>query len=118
MSPKVCNLLFSVSPCVILTRCAVENENHCDFRKLRSLLIRTFMLDLISTTEESHYENYRQQQMETRKYGERKVKKFNNPKFQEEEEQLRRRFTEQVKAEEARFRQWEQHVSDIAQRSG
>jgi cell division control protein 12 len=42
-----------------------------------------------------------------------KVKKFNNPKFQEEEEQLRRRFTEQVKAEEARFRQWEQHVSDL-----
>ena len=69
------------------------------------------MLDLISTTEESHYENYRQQQMETRKYGERKVKKFHNPKFQEEEEQLRRRFTEQVKSEEARFRQWEQHVS-------
>ncbi|KAN0103946.1 Septin domain containing protein [Russula decolorans] len=88
----------------------VENENHCDFRKLRQLLIRTFMLDLISMTEESHYENYRQQQMETRKYGERKVKKFNNPKFQEEEEQLRRRFTEQVKAEEARFRQWEQHL--------
>ena len=88
----------------------VENEAHCDFKKLRSLLIRTFMLDLISTTEEVHYENYRQQQMETRKFGERKVKKFNNPKFQEEEEALRKRFTEQVKAEEARFRQWEQHV--------
>jgi hypothetical protein len=34
--------------------------------------------------------------METCKYGECKLKKFNNPKFQEEEEQLRRRFTEQV----------------------
>ena len=89
----------------------VENENHCDFRKLRSLLIRTHMLDLISTTEETHYENYRQQQMETRKFGEPKVKKLDNPKFKEEEEQLRKRFTEQVKAEEARFRQWEQHVS-------
>ena len=89
----------------------VENENHCDFRKLRSLLIRTHMLDLISTTEELHYENYRQQQMETRKFGEPKVKKVDNPKFKEEEEQLRKRFTEQVKAEEARFRQWEQHVS-------
>ncbi|KAI6012216.1 Septin-domain-containing protein [Pisolithus marmoratus] len=92
----------------------VENENHCDFRKLRSLLIRTHMLDLISTTEELHYENYRQQQMETRKFGEPKVKKVDNPKFKEEEEQLRRRFTEQVKAEEARFRQWEQHL--IAER--
>src|ERR1700722_13767299 len=69
------------------------------------------MLDLISTPEDSHYESYRQQQMETRKFGKPKVKKLDNPKFKEEEEQLRRRFTEQVKAEEARFRQWEQHVS-------
>ncbi|KAG8982302.1 hypothetical protein FRB94_009301 [Tulasnella sp. JGI-2019a] len=92
----------------------VENEHHCDFKKLRSLLIRTHMLDLINTTEELHYENYRQQQMETRKYGEPKVKKLDNPKFKEEEETLRKRFTEQVKAEEARFRQWEQHL--IAER--
>ena len=92
----------------------VENEDHCDFKKLRSLLIRTHMLDLINTTEESHYENYRQQQMETRKFGEPKVKKLDNPKFKEEEEGLRKRFTEQVKAEEARFRQWEQHL--IAER--
>ena len=89
---------------------AVENENHCDFRKLRSLLIRTHMLDLISSTEDLHYENYRQAQMETRKFGEQKPRKFENPKFKEEEEALRKRFTEQVKAEEARFRQWEQHV--------
>lgn len=47
----------------------VENDEHCDFRKLRSLLIRTHMLDLITTTEELHYENYRQAQMETRKFG-------------------------------------------------
>lgn len=95
----------------LLTVILVENEAHCDFKKLRSLLIRTHMLDLISTTEESHYENYRQQQMETRKFGEPKVKKLDNPKFKEEEEALRKRFTEQVKSEEARFRQWEQHVS-------
>ena len=68
------------------------------------------MLDLISTTEEVHYENYRQAQMEVRKFGEQKPRKFENPKFKEEEEALRKRFTEQVKAEEARFRQWEQHV--------
>ncbi|KAI9619418.1 hypothetical protein H4Q26_014180 [Puccinia striiformis f. sp. tritici PST-130] len=67
----------------------VENEEHCDFKKLRSLLIRTHMLDLINTTEETHYENYRQQQMETRKFGEAKVKKLDNPKFKEEEETLR-----------------------------
>lgn len=48
---------------------SVENEEHCDFKKLRSLLIRTHMLDLITTSEEGHYENYRQAQMETRKFG-------------------------------------------------
>lgn len=69
------------------------------------------MLDLISMTEELHYENYRQQQMETRKPGDSKPKRIDNPKFKEEEEALRKRFTEQVKAEESRFRQWEQHVS-------
>ncbi|KAI0641817.1 Septin-domain-containing protein [Trametes meyenii] len=95
----------------------VENENHCDFRKLRSLLIRTYMLDLISTTEDLHYENYRQAQMETRKFGEQKPRKFENPKFKEEEEALRKRFTEQVKAEESRFRQWEQHVRRRLRRS-
>jgi len=92
----------------------VESEEHCDFKKLRSLIVRTHMLDLISTTEEVHYENYRQQQMETRKFGEAKPKKLDNPKFKEEEEALRKRFTEQVKLEENRFRSWEQHL--IAER--
>jgi cell division control protein 12 len=98
----------------------VENESHCDFKKLRSLLIRTHMLDLIQTTEELHYEGtstkialrlaYRAAQMETRKFGENKSRKLDNPKFKDEEEALRRRFTEQVKLEENRFRQWEQRV--------
>lgn len=54
---------------------------------------------------------YRAQQMETRKFGEPKTRKLDNPKFKEEEEALRKRFTEQVKLEESRFRQWEQRVS-------
>lgn len=72
------------------------------------------MLDLIATSEDVHYETYRQAQMETRKFGEPKVRRVDNPKFKEEEEGLRKRFTEQVKMEEARFRQWEQHL--IAER--
>jgi cell division control protein 12 len=36
------------------------------------LLIRTHMLDLVSTTEDSHYESYRRGQMETRKFGDPK----------------------------------------------
>ncbi|CAM0138242.1 Septin spn4 [Umbelopsis sp. WA50703] len=92
----------------------VENEDHCDFKKLRSLLIRTHMLDLVSTTEDLHYETYRRGQMETRKFGDPKTKKFTNPKFKEEEDSLRKKFTEQVKQEENRFRQWEQQL--IAER--
>lgn len=92
----------------------VEKEEHCDFRKLRSILVRTHMLDLIHTTEEQHYEAYRAQQMETRKFGEARPRKLDNPKFKEEEETLRKRFTEQVKVEEQRFRQWEQKL--IAER--
>ncbi|KAH6583765.1 hypothetical protein BASA60_001286 [Batrachochytrium salamandrivorans] len=37
----------------------VENENHCDFKKLRNLLIRTHMHDLITSTEAEHYESFR-----------------------------------------------------------
>lgn len=88
----------------------VENDDHCDFKKLRSVLIRNYMLDLIHTTEEAHYEAYRAQQMETRKFGEARPRKLDNPKFKEEEENLRKRFTEQVKVEEQRFRQWEQKL--------
>ncbi|CAO3644959.1 unnamed protein product [Cunninghamella blakesleeana] len=88
----------------------VENDEHCDFRKLRSLLVRTHMLDLITTTEENHYENYRQSQMETRKFGDPRSQPSENAKFKEEEEALRKRFTEQVKNEEARFRSWEQQL--------
>ncbi|CAN6664994.1 cell division control protein 12 [Trichomonascus vanleenenianus] len=88
----------------------VENEEHCDFIKLRNVLIRTHMLDLILTTEELHYEAYRQQEMASRRFGEARPKRLDNPKFREEEESLRRSFTEQVKVEEQRFKQWENNL--------
>ncbi|KAI9314577.1 Septin-domain-containing protein [Dichotomocladium elegans] len=88
----------------------VENESHCDFKKLRNLLIRTHMLDLITTTEEIHYETYRQQQMATRKFGDSKPAKGDSHRYREKEDALRKRFTEQVKQEENRFRQWEQQL--------
>ena len=37
----------------------VENENHCDFVKLREMLIRTNMEDMRETTHSRHYELYR-----------------------------------------------------------
>lgn len=45
--------------------CAVENPSHCDFVKLRTILIRTHMHDLKDITSELHYENYRAQCIQT-----------------------------------------------------
>ena len=41
----------------------VENENHCDFTKLREMLIRTNMEDLRDTTHGKHYELYRKDRL-------------------------------------------------------
>ncbi|KAI5961186.1 CDC12 [Candida pseudojiufengensis] len=99
----------------------VENDEHCDFKKLRSLLLRTNMLDLILSTNEIHFETFRsiklggeEEEEITNENGEviKKPKKirFHNPKFKEEEDALKKFFTEQVKAEEQRFRQWETNI--------
>ncbi|CAN3362624.1 cell division control protein 12 [Diutina catenulata] len=100
----------------------VENDKHCDFKKLRSLLLRTNMLDLILSTQELHFETFRSLKLgdegeeETNENGEvvkksmKKPRRFHNPKFKEEEDALKKFFTEQVKAEEQRFRQWETNI--------
>ncbi|KAM9841622.1 septin 5b [Aulostomus maculatus] len=43
----------------------VENPTHCDFVKLRTMLIRTHMHDLKDLTSDCHYENYRAQCIQT-----------------------------------------------------
>lgn len=93
----------------------VENEEHCDFVKLRNLLIRTHMHDLISSTQEIHYENYRSERMSVveGKSDDDPATKANKAligSMKKDEEMLRKRFTEQVRMEENRFRQWEQRV--------
>lgn len=40
---------------------SVENQSHCDFVKLRNMLIRSHMHDLKDVTCDVHYENYRAQ---------------------------------------------------------
>ncbi|CAH2351455.1 cell division control protein 12 [[Candida] railenensis] len=112
----------------------VENDQHCDFKKLRSLLIRTNMLDLILSTNEIHFETFRSLKLgdddhpstnggvsrdangESEENGlkqtiaKNKPRRLHNPKFKEEEDALKKFFTEQVKAEEQRFRQWETNI--------
>lgn len=43
---------------------SVENENHCDFVKLREMLIRVNMEDLREQTHTRHYELYRRCKLE------------------------------------------------------
>ncbi|KAJ3022580.1 hypothetical protein HKX48_005766 [Thoreauomyces humboldtii] len=96
----------------------VENEAHCDFKKLRNLLIRTHMHDLIASTEENHYENFRSDRMASEGRNDddpaTRARRGLEGQMKEEEEALRKRFTEQVRMEENRFRQWEQRL--IAER--
>ena len=55
----------SISKCLNdLTPLSVENENHCDFTKLREMLIRTNMEDLRDTTHAKHYELYRKHRLQ------------------------------------------------------
>lgn len=42
----------------------VDNEGHCDFVKLREMLIRTNMEDMREKTHMRHYELYRKKRLE------------------------------------------------------
>ena len=42
----------------------MENSAHCDFVKLRNMLVRAHMQDLKDVTRETHYENYRAQSIQ------------------------------------------------------
>lgn len=41
----------------------VDNEHHCDFVKLRQMLVRTHMEDLRESTEQGLYERYRTEKL-------------------------------------------------------
>lgn len=89
----------------------VENETHCDFKLLRSLLIRTHLFDFITSTQEIHYENYRAKSLTEQGRSDddpiNRARKMFEGKMKDEEESLRRRFTDQVRKEETRFKEWE-----------
>lgn len=92
----------------------VENDTHCDFTKLRSLLLRTHLLNIISSMEQGHYENFRDKTLEkgglSAGMTPEKLKKDLQAKMQKQEEQMRKRFTDQVKQEEVRFQEWEERL--------
>ena len=54
---------------------SVENENHCDFVKLREMLIRTNMEDLRETTHKKHFELYRRGKLENMGFSDNESKR-------------------------------------------
>lgn len=97
----------------------VENENHCDFVKLREMLLRTNMQDLIEKTHQKHYELYRKEKMEQKgfKDGEDSIQEaYQNKreeymqKLQKKEETIRQTFVQKVKDKENELKKAEQEL--------
>ncbi|XP_049690296.1 septin-10 isoform X4 [Accipiter gentilis] len=102
----------------------VENENHCDFVKLRKMLICTNMEDLREQTHARHYESYRRCRLE--EMGFRDIGPENKPvslqeayeakrqefylELQRKEEEMRQQFVQRVKEKEAILKEAEQQV--------
>lgn len=59
----------------------MENENHCDFVKLREMLIRTNMEDLRETTHNKHYELYRRHKLEQMGFSDDQAKRYITAEF-------------------------------------
>merc|ERR1712111_280186 len=76
----------------------VENENHCDFTKLREMLIRTNMEDLCDSTHSRHYEIYTMR------------RESHLQSLQEREEEMRQKFVLRVKEKEAELKEAEKEL--------
>jgi len=102
----------------------VENEMHCDFVKLREMLIRTNMEDMREKTHTRHYELYRQKRLEQMGFSD--VDSDNKPisfqqtfeakrsnhlaELQAKEEEVRQMFVQRVKEKEAQLKESEKDL--------
>uniref|UniRef100_A0A3Q3J1P9 Septin n=1 Tax=Monopterus albus TaxID=43700 RepID=A0A3Q3J1P9_MONAL len=104
----------------------VENENHCDFVKLREMLLRVNMEDLREQTHARHYELYRRCKLEemgfkdtnpdTHSFSlqetyEAKRKEFLS-ELQRKEEEMRQMFVNKVKETEAELKEKEKELHE------
>ncbi|KAF2349700.1 Septin-type guanine nucleotide-binding (G) domain [Trinorchestia longiramus] len=82
----------------------VESESHCDFTKLREMLIRTNMEDMREVTHSCHYELYRKKMLEQMGFSD--IGENNQPKsFQETFEQKREEHRAELQKKEDDMRQ-------------
>jgi len=103
----------------------VENENHCDFKKLRDSLIEKNMLDLIETTHSKHYEMFRRnrltelgltdnidgKQISISDTLEMKRNELRQ-ELEKREQQLKETFIQKVKDKETELKESEKQVKD------
>ncbi|XP_033016748.1 septin-11 isoform X2 [Lacerta agilis] len=104
----------------------VENENHCDFVKLREMLIRVNMEDLREQTHSRHYELYRRCKLEEMGFKdtdpdckpfslqetyEAKRNEFLG-ELQKKEEEMRQMFVMRVKEKEAELKEAEKDLHE------
>ncbi|KAM8966123.1 septin-6 isoform 4-T5 [Sarcophilus harrisii] len=104
----------------------VENEAHCDFVKLREMLIRVNMEDLREQTHSRHYELYRRCKLE--EMGFQDTDPDNKPfslqetyeakrneflgELQRKEEEMRQMFVQRVKEKEAELKEAEKELHE------
>ncbi|EFA02493.1 septin-2 [Tribolium castaneum] len=102
----------------------VENESHCDFVKLREMLIRTNMEDMREKTHCRHYELYRRKRLEQMGFSD--VDADNKPisfqqtfeakrsnhlqELQQKEDEMRQMFVVRVKEKEAELKEAEKEL--------
>ncbi|XP_067103395.1 septin-8-A-like isoform X2 [Osmerus mordax] len=104
----------------------VENENHCDFVKLREMLLRVNMEDLREQTHTRHYELYRRCKLEEMGFKDTdpdsqpfslqetyvtKRKEFLG-ELQHKEEEMRQMFVNKVKETEAELKEKERELHE------
>ncbi|XP_075235380.1 septin-2-like [Lycorma delicatula] len=104
----------------------VENETHCDFVKLREMLIRTNMEDMREKTHCKHYELYRKKRLEQMGFSD--VDAENKPvsfqqtfeakrnnhvqELQKKEDEMRQLFVVRVKEKEAELKEQERELQE------
>ncbi|KPJ14701.1 Septin-2 [Papilio machaon] len=102
----------------------VENESHCDFVKLREMLIRTNMEDMREKTHARHYELYRRRRLQQMGFSD--VDADNKPvsfqqtfeqkrsahlaELQHKEDEMRQMFVQRVKEKEAELKEAEKEL--------
>jgi len=101
----------------------VENDSHCDFTKLREMLIRTNMEDLRDTTHSKHYEVYRKDRLQQMGFSDNDGQPGNFAEqyatrreshltaLQQKEEEMRQKFVIRVKEKESELKEAERELN-------